>query len=102
LGITFTSLPFSPQVSLKRTTTSIGRINVIVRRPWARAWREADYEATDFETVIPDLLTAPIRQPEPGRRLQHRRALVGRCPEDSANELRRGCDSDARASPYDF
>ena len=28
-----------------------------------RAWREADYEATDFETVIQDLLTGQYNRP---------------------------------------
>jgi hypothetical protein len=28
-----------------------------------RAWREADYEATDLETVIQDLLTGQYRSP---------------------------------------
>ena len=30
-GIAFTSLPFSAQISLKRTTTRIGRVHIIVR-----------------------------------------------------------------------
>ena len=34
-----------------------------------RAWVEADYETTDLETVIQDLLTGPIQQPDPGRGL---------------------------------
>jgi hypothetical protein len=47
-----------------------------------RAWREADYEATDLETVISDLLSGQYSNP-PRSRLQHCRAMVrgrfGRC-----------------------
>jgi hypothetical protein len=41
-----------------------------------RAWREADYEATDLETVIQDLLSGQYSAPIRRRGLQHRRAMV--------------------------
>ena len=40
-----------------------------------RAWRETDYEATNLETVVQDLL-AGQPQAKPRRRFQYRRTLV--------------------------
>jgi hypothetical protein len=42
------------------------------------AWREADCETADLETVIQDLLTGQYSNPKPGHCVQHRRALVGK------------------------
>jgi hypothetical protein len=44
-----------------------------------RAWREADYEATDLETVIQDLLTGQYRNPVRVVAFNSGRALVGGC-----------------------
>jgi hypothetical protein len=60
-----------------------------------RAWREADYEATDLETVIQDLLTGQYRNPVrvvPSIRPSASRRMFGGC----ASELRRRCDLELR------
>jgi hypothetical protein len=68
-----------------------------------RAWREADYEATDLETVIQDLLTGQYSPPDPRRRVQYRRALVGRCFRRRRPRIAQALRStDARAPRYDF
>jgi hypothetical protein len=36
-----------------------------------RAWREADHEATDWETVLQDLMSGQLQQSDPRRRFQH-------------------------------
>lgn len=64
-----------------------------------RAWREADYEATDLETVIEDLLSGPVQQSDPRRRLLYGRALSEDVSEDVAHELRRRCDLQMRDLP---
>jgi hypothetical protein len=44
-----------------------------------RAWREANVETTDLETVILDLLEGQYKKSSSRRRLQHRRRLVAGC-----------------------
>jgi hypothetical protein len=67
-----------------------------------RAWREADYEATDLDTVIQDLLTgqystpfasSPSILPSAGRKMFPKTLPVNCAVVRSA---------DARASLYDF
>jgi hypothetical protein len=41
--------------------TSISRLDDLGRIGWV--WREADYEATDFETVVTDLLEGQYKNP---------------------------------------
>ena len=68
-----------------------------------RAWREADYEATDLETVIRDLLSGQYSNPVVSSRLTPPSA--GRDVTDVARELRRRCDLQMRELPlsiYDF
>jgi hypothetical protein len=60
-----------------------------------RAWREADYEATDLETVVQDLLTGQYNNPI--RVIAFNTAE--RWSEDVARELRRRCDLQMRELP---
>ena len=62
-----------------------------------RAWREADYEATDLETVIQDLqYNNPVRiiSFNTGERWSED------VSEDVARELRRRCDLQMRVVPF--
>jgi hypothetical protein len=64
-----------------------------------RAWREADYEATDLETIIQDLLTGQYNNPTRVvvfNTAEHRSEDVS---EDLARELRRRCDMQMRDPP---
>ena len=63
-----------------------------------RAWREADYEATDLETVIEDLLSGqynPIRVVA----FNTEERWSEDVSEDVAHELRRRCDLQMRELP---
>ena len=58
-----------------------------------RAWREADYEATDLETVIQDLLTGQYRNPVrvvPSIRPSAGRRMFRRMRQRAATPLRSG------------
>jgi hypothetical protein len=63
-----------------------------------RAWREADYEAADLETVIQDLLTGQYRSPirVVAFNTAERWSDVS---EEVARELRRRCDLQMRDVP---
>jgi hypothetical protein len=70
-----------------------------------RAWREADYEATDLETVIQDLLTGQYRNPFRVVAFNTAERWSDDVSEDVARELRRRCDvalRDLPASLSDF
>jgi hypothetical protein len=43
------------------------------------AFTETDVEHADLETVIIDLMSGPVQRPGSRGRIQHRRALGGRC-----------------------
>jgi hypothetical protein len=43
-----------------------------------RAWTEADYEGTDLETVLQDLISGQYNNPIRVIAFQHRGAMVGR------------------------
>jgi len=60
-----------------------------------RTWREADYEATNLETVIQDLLTNPIRVVA----FNTAERWSEDVSEDVARELRRRCDLQMRELP---
>lgn len=60
-----------------------------------RIWREADYEATDFETVITDLLDGQYRSP---LGIYGFNTVEG-WSQDVAAELRRRCDLQLRDIP---
>ena len=61
-----------------------------------RAWREADYEATDLETVIQDLLTGQYRSPIRVVAFNTAERWSEDVSEDVARELRRRCDLQMR------
>jgi hypothetical protein len=64
-----------------------------------RAWREADYEATDLETVIQNLLTGQYRNPVRVVAFNTAERWSEDVSEDVACELRRRCDLDLRDLP---
>jgi hypothetical protein len=64
-----------------------------------RAWREADYEATDLETVIQDLLTGQYSNPVRVVAFNTEERWSEDVSEDVAHELRRRCDLQARDVP---
>jgi hypothetical protein len=61
-----------------------------------RAWREADYEATDLETVIQDLLTGQYSNPIRVVAFNTAERWSEDVSEDVARELRRRCDLQMR------
>ena len=64
-----------------------------------RAWREADYEATDLETVIQDLLTGQYGNPIRVVAFNTAERWSEDVSEDVARELRRRCDLQMREIP---
>ena len=64
-----------------------------------RAWREADYETTDLETVIQDLLTGQYGNPIRVVAFNTAERWSEDVFEDVAHELRRRCDLQARELP---
>ena len=65
-----------------------------------RAWREADYETTDLETVIQDLLAGQYSHPVRVIALNCAERWSEDVSEDVARELRRRCDLQARDIPF--
>ena len=63
------------------------------------AWREADYEATDLETVIHDLLTGQYSNPLRVVAFNTAERWSEDVSEDVARELRRRCDLQMRELP---
>jgi hypothetical protein len=64
-----------------------------------RAWREANYETTDLETVIQDLLTGQYSNPIRVVALNTAERWSEDVSEDVARELRRRCDLQMRDLP---
>ena len=64
-----------------------------------RAWREADYEGTDLETVIQDLLSGQYKNPIRVVAFNTQERWSEDVSEDVAYELRRRCDLQARDVP---
>ncbi|WP_346658003.1 hypothetical protein [Bradyrhizobium sp. 157] len=64
-----------------------------------RAWREADYEATDLETVIQGLLTGQYSNPIRVVAFNTAERWSEDISEDVARELRRRCDLQMRELP---
>ena len=64
-----------------------------------RAWREADYETSDLETVIQDLLTGQYANPIRVVTFNTAERWSEDVSEDVANELRRRCDLQMRELP---
>jgi hypothetical protein len=67
-----------------------------------RAWREADYEATDRETVIEDLLSGQYNNPIRVVAFNTEERWSEDVFEDVAHELRRRCDLQMRELPVSF
>ena len=64
-----------------------------------RAWREADYEATDLETVLEDLLSGQYNNPIRVVAFNTAERWSEDVSEDVAHELRKRCDLQVRALP---
>ena len=64
-----------------------------------RAWREADYEATDLETTIQDLLSGEYHNPIRVIAFNTAERWSEDVSEDVARELRRRCDLQLRDVP---
>ena len=64
-----------------------------------RAWCESDYEATDLETVIQDLLTGEYKNPIRVIAFNTAERWSEDVSEDVAHELRRRCDLQMRDLP---
>jgi hypothetical protein len=64
-----------------------------------RAWREAEYEATDLETVIQDLLSGQYNNPICVVAFNTEERWSDDVSEDVAHELRRRCDPQLRDLP---
>jgi hypothetical protein len=64
-----------------------------------RAWREADYEATDLETVIQDLLSGQYNNPIRIVAFDTAERWSEDVSQDVAHELRRRCDLQLRDVP---
>jgi hypothetical protein len=65
-----------------------------------RSWREADYEATDLETVIQDMLSGEYRNPIRVIAFNTAERWSEDVSEDIAQELRRRCDVQMRDVPF--
>jgi hypothetical protein len=61
-----------------------------------RAWREADYETTDLETVIQDLLSGQYKNPTRVIAFNTAERWSEDLSENVARELRRRCDLQMR------
>jgi hypothetical protein len=64
-----------------------------------RVWREADYEDTNFETVVTDLLSGQYETPIGIFCFNSAEGWSRDVSEDVANELRRRCDLEGRELP---
>ena len=65
-----------------------------------RAWREADYDSSDLETVIQDLLAGEDNNPVRVIAFNTSERWSKDVSEDVAFELRRRCDLQMREVPY--
>ena len=64
-----------------------------------RVWREADYEATDYETVVTDLLEGQYKDPVGIFAFNTAEGWSRDVSADIAAELRRRCDLQLRDVP---
>jgi hypothetical protein len=64
-----------------------------------RVWMEADYEATDYETVVTDLLEGQYKNPMGIFAFNTVEGWSRDVSADIAAELRRRCDLQARDAP---
>src|ERR1700712_948024 len=65
-----------------------------------RAWREADYETTDLEKVVQDLLTDQYKNPIRVIAFNTAERWSQDVSEDVVHELRRRCDLQMRDVPF--
>jgi hypothetical protein len=65
-----------------------------------RVWREAEYDDTDLETVIQDLLTGQYNNPSRIVAFNTAEKWSQDVSEDIAQELRRRCDLQGRDIPF--
>ena len=65
-----------------------------------RAWRETDYEGSDLETIVQDLLTGQYSNPIRVIAFNTAERWSEDVSEDVAHELRRRCDLQARDIPF--
>jgi hypothetical protein len=65
-----------------------------------RAWAETDYEATDLETVIQDLLSGQYNNPIRVIAFNTAERWSQDVSKDVAHELRRRCDLQMRDIPF--
>jgi hypothetical protein len=63
-------------------------------------WREADYDDTDLETVIQDLLSGQYNSPSRVVAFNTAEHWSQDVSEDVAQELRRRCDQQGRDIPF--
>jgi hypothetical protein len=64
-----------------------------------RVWREADYEDTNFETIVVDLLSGQYKKPIGIFCFNAAEGWPRDVSEDIAHELRRRCDLEDRDLP---
>jgi hypothetical protein len=64
-----------------------------------RAWRESDYDASDLETVLHDLLSSEYSNPIRVVAFNTAERWSEDVSQDVAHELRRRCDLEARDLP---
>jgi hypothetical protein len=64
-----------------------------------RVWREADYEATDFKTVVTDLLDRQYKRPFGVFAFNPVEGWSRDASDDVAKELRKQCDFQLRGVP---
>ena len=67
---------------------------------FGRAWRETDYEGSDLETIVQDLLTGQYSNPIRVIAFNTAERWSEDVSEDVAHELRRRCDLQARDIPF--
>jgi hypothetical protein len=67
-----------------------------------QVWREADYEATDFETVVTDLLDGQYKSPFGIFAFNTAEGWARDVSADIAAELRRRCDLQLRDVPSEL
>jgi hypothetical protein len=67
-----------------------------------RVWREADYEATDFETVVTDVLDGQYKNPIGIFTFNSAEGWSRDVSADIAAELRRRCDLQLREVPAEL
>jgi hypothetical protein len=68
-------------------------------RRLGRVWREADYEATDFETIVTDLLEGQYKNPIGIFAFNTAEGWARDVSADVAAELRQRCDLQLRDVP---